>query len=78
MPADIAHSGGAEQSVAKGVQKHIGVRMSVQALLVWNVHAADDELAPRDQGVNVESLPYSQVCLPWLARIISANCRSSA
>ena len=43
----------AEDGVANRVQERVGVRMAVEALGVRNLDAAEDELAPRDQLMNV-------------------------
>ena len=51
--ADVRLAERAEERVANGMHERIGVRMSVEALRVRNLDAAEDELAPRDQRVNV-------------------------
>jgi len=37
------------------VQKHIGIAVSVQAFVVWDFHAADDEFASGNKRVNVNT-----------------------
>ncbi len=44
--ADVAQPGGAEQRVGDGVGEHVGVRVSLQAELVGDLHPADHEPAP--------------------------------
>ena len=51
--ADILLAERAEDGVADGVHQRVGVRMAVEALSVRNLHAAEDELAPGDQLMNV-------------------------
>src|SRR5574340_332899 len=61
MPADVAQRRRAEQRVADRVQQHVGIGMAEQAPVIRNVHAADDQLAPLYQLVNVETLSDSHV-----------------
>ena len=35
--------------------------MTQQALLMWNIHAADDAAAPLDQAVDIVAVSYTQV-----------------
>ena len=51
--ADVRLAQRAEHRVADRVHQHVRVRMAVQALRVRNFHAAQDELAARDQLMNV-------------------------
>ena len=51
--ADVRFAQRAEERVANGVHERVGVRMAVEALGVRNLDAAEDELAPGDQLMNV-------------------------
>ena len=51
--ADVALAQRAENRVANGVDQHVRVRVSVQALGMVNIHSAQDEFAPSDQAVHV-------------------------
>ena len=51
--ADVLLAQRAENGVADRVHQRIRVRMAVQPFRVWNLHAAQDELASRDQLMNV-------------------------
>ena len=50
---DIPFAQGAEHGVANGVHQHVRIRMTIQALAMMNIHAAEDEFAPFDQTVHV-------------------------
>jgi hypothetical protein len=54
--ADVAQPRGTQQRIADGVQQHVGIAVAEQALLVGNLHPADDELAACNELVDVESL----------------------
>ncbi len=54
--ADVAEGRGAQERIADRMQEDIRVAMAQEALLVRDLDAADDELAPRDELVDVESL----------------------
>ena len=51
--ADVLLAQRAEHGVADGVHQRVRVRMAVEAFRVRNLHAAEDELAPGDQLMNV-------------------------
>ena len=51
--ADVRLAQRAEKRVANRVHERVGVRMAVEALAVRNLDAAEDELAPGDQLMNV-------------------------
>ena len=40
MIADVAHIGGTQQGIADGVQQHIGITMTQQALTMFDLDAA--------------------------------------
>src|SRR5438309_3060587 len=75
MPPDVAKARGAEQRVADRVRKHVGVGMPQQALVMRDLDAADDELAPLGERMHIEALPDSH---RRLARMAAAIVRSSA
>ena len=51
--ADVLLADRPEHGIADGVHERVGIRMAVQALRVRNLDAAQDELAPGDQLMNV-------------------------
>ena len=51
--ADVLLAERAEDGVADGVHERVGVRMAVEAFGVGNLHAAEDEFAPRDELMNI-------------------------
>ena len=51
--ADVRFAQRAEERVANRVHQRVGVRMAVEALGVRNLNAAENELASRDQRMNV-------------------------
>ncbi len=53
---DVAQSSGTEQGVDNGMRQGVGVRVSEQAAAVLDLHAAQHQLAPWDQGMNVPAL----------------------
>ena len=55
--ADIAEARRAKQRIADRVQQDIGVRVTVEAPLVGDLHAADHQPAAAYQRVHVEALP---------------------
>jgi hypothetical protein len=55
---DIPERGRPEQGVGNGVQENIGVGVAVQARLVRNLNAAENESAPVDERVNVVPKTY--------------------
>jgi hypothetical protein len=59
MCANVTQRRRPDQGIADGVQQHIGIGVAVEAAIVRNLDAADDEPAPRDERVNVKSLPDS-------------------
>ena len=60
MPADVAQPRRTEQRVADRVQQHVAIGMAEQTLLERDVDAADHQLAPRHQRVDVEPLSDSE------------------
>ena len=59
MSADVAHGSCTEQSVRDGVQKHVGVGVSVQSQRMRNLYAAQNQRASFDQAVYVITLADS-------------------
>ena len=58
-----------EQRIGHGVEQHVGVGMTEQAVLEGNAHAAHDQRSPRNQRMHVEALADTerevhQFC-PW-------------
>ena len=51
--ADVGLSQRPQDGVANRVHQHVGIGVAFQTLAVRDFHAAKDELAPLDQGVNV-------------------------
>jgi hypothetical protein len=60
MLSDIAQSCAAEQRIGDGVEQGIGIRMTQQPFVRGDVHAAEDERPPLDQGMNVPTLAYAK------------------
>ena len=75
MPPDVAQARGAQERVADRVHEHVGVGMPQQALVMRNLDAADDELAPFGERMHIETLPDPHL---RLARMAAAIARSSA
>ena len=59
MAADVAQAGGAEQRVADGVRERVAVRVSRQAFVERNLHAAENQLPPRLQPMVVVPEPHA-------------------
>uniref|UniRef100_E6QHF0 Uncharacterized protein n=1 Tax=mine drainage metagenome TaxID=410659 RepID=E6QHF0_9ZZZZ len=76
MPADVAQCRCADQRVANRMQQHVRIGVAHEPLPEGNLHAADDQLAPRNERMHVESLPYSHV-LFLSAKIIAAIAMSA-
>ena len=57
--AYVACANSAENGIAEGVHQHVGIGMAFQAFGMRDIHAAKDEFAPFDQGVNVVAYPYA-------------------
>ena len=51
--ADIRLAQRAEDRIANRVHQHVGIRMPVQTLRVRNLHAAQDQFSPLDQGMHI-------------------------
>jgi hypothetical protein len=51
--ADVPLADRAKDRVAHGVHQHIGVGMAFETFAVRNLDAAEDELASRDERVDV-------------------------
>ena len=58
--ADVAHVGGAQQSVADGMDKYIGVAVPEQALVVRNLHTAYPTLAVGNEAVDIVAVADSK------------------
>ena len=56
--ADVFLANRAQHRVADGVHQRIGVRMAIETFRVRNLHAAENELAPGDQLMNVITNAY--------------------
>ena len=59
--AEVAQRQSTQYRVADSVDQHIGIRMSVEAPIEGNRHAAEDELAPANERVNVETIPDADI-----------------
>lgn len=73
--ADVAETGCAEQGVHQSVREHVRIGVTVQPALERNFHAAEDELAPRNEAVYIISVSDPHVVLPF--QIASAMRRST-
>ena len=51
--ADVRLPHRAENRIADRVHQHVGIRMPFQTLGVRDLHAAQDEFAPLDQGMHI-------------------------
>jgi hypothetical protein len=60
MLADVAQRRRAQQRIANRMQQHIGVGMAKQTHVMWNIYAADYQLAAQRKGVHVETLTDAQ------------------
>ena len=70
MLADVAERRGAQQRVADRVQQDVCVAVAEQSLVVRDLDPAHDELAPRDEAMDVEAVAYAHVrarCVPGTA-----------
>lgn len=61
MLSYIAHSSCSEQRVAKGVERHIGIAMSEQALCMRHFYATEYEVAPVNEAVHIISRAYTEI-----------------
>ncbi len=77
MSADIAEAGGPEQRIGDRMEQHVGIGMAEQPALEGDLHAADDELAPRHEGMDVETLADAHHACLLCCRILSASTRSA-
>ena len=78
MLADVADRQRAEYGVADRMQQRIRVGMSVESALERNGHAAQDELAPFDQRMDIEAVsdPHRHAVFSCAASIAAASARS--
>ena len=76
VAADVAQRDGAEQGIGDRMEQRIGIGVSEQAGCVGDFDAAEDELAPGDQSMNVVALPDPEIHLRPL-NIIAARRRSA-
>ena len=58
---EIAQSGGAEQRVAERVQQHVGVAVPVETAFEWDLLAAEQQLPPGDEAVDVVALADAEL-----------------
>jgi len=55
VPSDVAFRERAVDGVAQRVDADIGVRVAVEPQVIWHFDAAEDELAPSFQRVDIET-----------------------
>ena len=60
MTPNVAQRGCSKKRVANGMEQHVRVRMSEQALFVGDIDATDDKLAAFGQLMHIETLPDSE------------------
>jgi hypothetical protein len=53
--ANVVQPAGSEQGVANGMHEHIRVGMAQESFGVWNLNAAQNELAALDQSVKIKT-----------------------
>ena len=53
--ADVAEARGTQQGIANRMQQNVGIAVAQEALLVRDIHPADDALAAFHQFVNVKT-----------------------
>lgn len=53
MEADVAEGGGSEEGVGEGVKCYVGVAVSEEAEMEWDVYAAEDEWAGSHEAMDV-------------------------
>ena len=75
LNGDLPQRRRAEQSVHQGMREHVRIGVTVQPALERNFHAAEDELAPRNEAVYIISVSDPHVVLPF--QIASAMRRST-
>ena len=59
------------------MQQHIGIRMAQQALAVRDLDPAQNQFAPRHQGVHVPALANADVVHALLLKTASAKAKSA-
>ena len=62
MPSDVAEGGGAEKGVAEGVEKGIGVGMTVESGRMRDCLSSKDEGPALAEGVDVKTRPDAHRC----------------
>jgi hypothetical protein len=53
MVPDIAFADRAQKRVCNRVAKHVRIRMSLETALIWNLHAAENQLSIRGETMRV-------------------------
>ena len=53
MFPNVARSERAEDGISDGVTKNIGIRMSFESVLMWDVDAAENQFASTDEAVRI-------------------------
>ena len=59
MAPDVAQTGRTQQRIGDGMQQGIRIGVAEQPFFIRDIHATDDELAARDQLMDVETLTYA-------------------
>jgi hypothetical protein len=61
MAADIAQRRSAEQGIGDCMQQHVGIRMAEQAQAVRHFDTAENQLAPRNQGMYIPAFTNTKI-----------------
>lgn len=56
MMTDVAFADRAQQRVRDRVADHVRVRMSVETAIVWNLHAAENQLPPGGEPMRIVTI----------------------
>jgi hypothetical protein len=57
--ADVSKGVGSQQGIAYRVTEHIRIRMPEQSFLKWDLDAAEHELSPFGQSMDVVAYSYA-------------------
>ena len=59
MVTDVAQGGGTQQSVAQGMDGHVGVAMAQQPLLPGDIHSSEPQFTALDKPMDVKSIAHA-------------------
>ena len=70
MLADVSQRGGAQQRIANGMRKNIGIRVPFQPSLEGYLHSAENQFAPFNQAMIIDPLSDAKLRFAHIRAIL--------